>query len=297
MSDVELLFFGNRLAFSDEETIDKGIAYLQSLKAYLPAYNSLLAFTKQGADIKAEPKEEAPAPEADGIRVQEEEANSQPSEGMDSKAEPLPDAPAPLGLIGWLERAWDELGRPKKGATGEEIFNSLLRLGFVPTARHPQEAIKTALRINPRFRKVGEASNKAALWKLKPRSETSPKVSEAQVQLTETTPIVPTPINTATKYKGPLIRQNPRPGERVIDYAVRAWKFLGRGTTTEELAQAMKDHLNWQSTGDPVGTLSATLRKPVYQDVFKRIDGLWFLQGENVDGLPSGQLGLGHEAS
>lgn len=302
MSDVELLFFGNRLAFSDEETIDKGIAYLQSLKAYLPAYNSLLAFTKQGTDIKAGPQEEASAPEMNGVQEQEIEANGQPSEGIDWEDEPLPDTPAPLGLTGWLDRAWDELGQPEKGATGEEIFNTLIRVGFVPTAKYPREAIKTALRVNTRFRKVGETDNKAALWRLKPRTEAGPKLPVGITGPPSPGTLVPLLTDlavetTANRYKGPLQGQNPPRGERVIDYATRAWKAGGRGVTVEELAQMMIDNQNWQSSGDPLRTLKATLRKPRYANVFVRINNLWFLHGEYLDDVPSNQLELNEAAS
>ena len=248
MSDLEISFCGKPLALKDEESIDRLIAYLQVLKAGIQARNTLLAFTNQTAFSSASLAEVA---------------NSSPSEvtSVDA-AETNPES---VRLINWFEQAWATMGQPVTGATGDEFFETLLKLGFQPTANNPRAAIKTSIRINPRFRKVGVTANNAALWKLLPRSSQATSSSSTKTM----------------GYKGPTAIPNPPAGKRVIDYILRAMNTFSDGMTTHQLVERMKEQ-GWETSGDALTTVGSTMRKPRYKDFFSRISGCWYLNG-NMD--------------
>ena len=76
----------------------------------------------------------------------------------------------------WVVRAAKELSRP---ATGAEIYAKMVEMGFVSNAKKPIEAVKTIIRANPDFKRVGVTGAMEGLWEYKPSSTTATQDMES----------------------------------------------------------------------------------------------------------------------
>ena len=287
MRDLSIFFYGRPLPLDDEEAIDNVVAYLHAHKRLL-ALSRLMPEPSTAVEVRT-PSLTQPDLDANNARklasepkaattLAENEENEEETHEEETDDEEAFNAAQTLEstrLIDWFERAWVALNQPKDGATGDQFFNAMTNLGFQPTAEHPKEAIKTAIRVNPRFRKVGVTSNNAALWRLKPKT---PVVQSSLARLSTTD-------DKTLGYEEPSLNHRPPVGQRVIDYAIKAWQSLGEGVTIEQLAAKMVE-LGWTTASDPARILRATLQKPRYNSTFIRDDGLWYRNDDNLILVP-----------
>lgn len=151
----------------------------------------------------------------------------------------------------WLEMAWKQLGSPDFGATGDEIYGALEKLGFHSTADNPKTAVKASIRLGGQFFKVGTGRNKEAIWLLRD-SGFDPVVKPPRFTIDD-------PRRQAGRVK-------------VVDYAIRALRELGGYANKEDLAAKMTEY-GWNTkSDDKPGLVAATLRK--YQE-FEKQGELW----------------------
>ena len=147
----------------------------------------------------------------------------------------------------WLQMAWEALDNPVFGATGEEIYQALISLGFQSTADDPKAAVKASIRVGKQFIRVGTNRNKEVLWSLK-ESHSEPTIVPPRFTLDD-------PRRRKTNLK-------------TVDYAERALKELGGKASAEELADEMCSR-GWNTkSDDKPGLVAATLRK--YQEFEKQ---------------------------
>ena len=64
-------------------------------------------------------------------------------------------------FLSWHEKASIELGRP---ATGAELYEKMVEMGFESKANDPKDSVRRALRENPKFIRVGKNSEGITLW-------------------------------------------------------------------------------------------------------------------------------------
>ena len=151
----------------------------------------------------------------------------------------------------WLEMAWKQLGSPEFGATGDEIYNALDRLGFQSTADDPKTAVKASIRLGGQFIKLATGKNREAIWALREKTP-EPTVKPPRFSLDDPN------------------RQTAR--VKVVDYAIRALKELGGKASKEDLAAKMVGY-GWKTkSDDKPGLVAATLRK--YEE-FEKQGELW----------------------
>ena len=151
----------------------------------------------------------------------------------------------------WLEMAWKKLGSPELGATGDDIFSALEKLGFQSTADDPKAAVKASIRSGGQFIKLASGKNKEAIWSFR----------DGQI-----VPIVQPPRFTIDDPRRQIARV------KVVDYAMRALQELGGYANKEHLAAKMTEY-GWNTkSDDKPGLIAATLRK--YQE-FEKQGELW----------------------
>jgi hypothetical protein len=64
----------------------------------------------------------------------------------------------------WLKRAWNALGKPSGGATNVQLFDTAQELGYESSAKNPEGAFKTSIRLSPHMERIGMTEKGVVLW-------------------------------------------------------------------------------------------------------------------------------------